>query len=156
MRIFLKISDRDKIALMALAAFFVAVLLYSGLRASYSYRTEAAAAFRDSRLLLIDLYTYGRKIRTLESFGKSRVNAGQDQTLLTLVNASAKERSITFKRFQPDGDSSLQLWLEDVNFNAVLWWLTKIENNNGIRVAQISVERTKRDGFVNARITLVR
>jgi len=152
----LKISDRDKLALLVLATFFISILIYFGVRISFDYKNEAMDDFRESRLLLMDISGNGRKISMLENSQKSRAKMGSDQTLLTLASISAKEKDIAFKRFQPDGDSLLQLWLEDANFDTLLRWLFEIETKNGIRVAQISVERTKRDGFVNARVTLVR
>jgi len=156
MKFFSRLSDRDRAALTALIVFFVALFLYWAVQASFSYRIKTSAAFRESRLLLVDIYSYGKKISLLEASKKSKINAGSDQALLTLASSSAKDKNISFKRFQPDGDNLLQLWLEEVNFNVLLWWLSEIESKHGIGVTQISVERTKRDGFVNARITLMR
>lgn len=156
MRFISNLSGRDRKALVALAVFFIAILLVWCVQASFGYRTEAQSTFRENRLFLMDLYSYGKKISMLEASTKSNIQAVSDQALLTIASSSAKDKNLAFKRFQPDGDNSLQLWLEDVNFNVMLWWLSDMENKQGIRVAQITVERTKKDGFVNARITLMR
>jgi len=153
---FPKPSERDKIALTILVVFSVIIALYFGMRYSFSYRIEAADNFREDRLFLMELHTQGEEITRLEASMKSSAMEGEDQTLLILASTTAKEKKISFKRIQPDGEGFLQIWLEEANFNALLLWLSDIERKNGIHVAQISVERTKRDGFVNARITLMR
>lgn len=156
MRLFQSLSENDKRALVVLSVFSFALFLYWSLQTSFAYRTEAVNAFRESRLLLMDLYNHGRTVKNLELSMKLNAKSGADQPLLTLASTSAKDKNIPFKRFQPEGDGLLQLWLEEVNFNMLIWWLSEIETKNGIRVERISVERTKRDGFVNARITLAR
>jgi general secretion pathway protein M len=93
---------------------------------------------------------------------KARARKGQakyqdtDQPLLTLVSTTAKENQIVFKRFQPDGDNVLKLWMEHVSFNSLLLWLHGIDKTNGISVEEISVEQSKEGGYVDVRLTLKR
>ena len=61
---------------------------------------------------------------------------------------------MSFKRYQPVGDSGLSLWLENSAFNQLVLWLERLEKRHGIRVDEISVERAAQDGVVNVRLVL--
>jgi len=74
-------------------------------------------------------------------------------SILTTVNSTAKVKNIQLKRFEPDGKTSLRIWLDQVNFNALIDWLELLETTRGIKVEQISIDRVN-SGIVNARAVL--
>ncbi len=156
MKKFSNFSEKDQRALILLGVFFTALLLYWALILSFEYQRKNMASWRENKLLQVSLISHGKKIGQLEAKKQARPKEGAEQTLLTVVSASAKEKQLSFKRFQPEGDTHLQLWLEDVSFDVLLTWLAQIESKNSIQIEQIAVERTKREGFVTARITLFR
>lgn len=80
-------------------------------------------------------------------------NAGQ--SVLAIVNSSARNQNIDLKRFEPEGESGLRIWLDDVRFNAVISWLTMLQTQYGIRASQISMDKST-SGAVNVRALLVR
>lgn len=156
MKIFSRLSKNDFRALVLLLIFFALLLFYWALSASFQYKDLATRAVSENHALLKSLYGHGRKISYLEKKRIANTKSGSDQSLLTVVSNTAKDKKIVFKRFQPNGDNELELWLENANFNVVLWWLSVIEQKNGIHVSRISVEQTDKQGFVDARITLMR
>lgn len=74
-------------------------------------------------------------------------------SILTTVNSTAKVKNIQLKRFEPDGKTGLRIWLDQVNFNALIDWLELLETTRGIKVEQISIDRVN-SGIVNARAVL--
>jgi type II secretory pathway component PulM len=148
------LSDSDKRAVAILGAFLVVSLLYFVTRLSFDYRNRNIAALAQDRELMLLLNTNEHRIKLAKNSSKNF--EGADKPLLTLVSSTAKDSHIAFKRFQPDGENVVKLWMEHVEFNYLLFWLHHIERKNGISVQDISVEQAKDDGFVDVRLTLQR
>lgn len=149
---FSKLSATDKRAVIILAVFLFAALMYLVTAWSFDYRKLQIASLENNRSLIALLNASAQKINA--SKGKKFQNL--DQPLLTLVSSTAKENQIVFKRFQPDGEHMLKLWMENTNFNSLMLWLHAIEKKNGVSVYEISVEQAKTEGFVDVRLTLKR
>ncbi len=77
------------------------------------------------------------------------------QSILAVVNSSARNQNIDLKRFEPEGENGLRIWLDDVRFNAAISWLSLLQNQYGIRASQISMDKSA-SGAVNVRALLVR
>jgi len=148
-----KLPVNDQRALSWLMVFLIVAGGYWLLTYSYKYRINNLKILNEDRRLLYDLHANAKKIKAQQSSQKVE---GRDQSLLTLASSTAKEQQITFKRFQPDGDSTLRLWMESVNFNNLLIWLHSLDKKNGVSVEEIAVDGTATEGIVNVRLTLVR
>lgn len=147
------LSESDKRAIILLGCFFVIIFMYFLLNKSFQYRKVKVADFEKNRSLMALLLSSEKKINTLKQEKKLE---GLDQALLTLVSSTANEHQISFKRFQPEGDTVLKLWMEHISFNNLLIWLNDIDKKNGILVNEISVEQAKDEGYVDVRLTLIR
>jgi len=152
-RKFESLSSSDKRALIILSLFLTVTLMYFITGQSFRYRSEKIADVEAKRSLIVLLNSSEKKIAAAKNKPKLE---GLDQALLTLVSSTARGYQITFKRFQPDGDKVLKLWMEHVDFNSLLIWLGEIDKKNGISVQEISVEQAKDEGYVDVRLTLER
>ncbi len=74
-------------------------------------------------------------------------------SILSLVNNTAKAKNIALKRFEPEGDKGLRIWLDQANFNSVIDWLEVLETQKGITIEQISIDKVS-PGIVNLRAVL--
>lgn len=74
-------------------------------------------------------------------------------SILSRVNGLAKEKGIKLKRFEPNGDAGLRVWLEKINFNSAIDWIETLEIEQGIKVEQISIDKVE-PGIVNLRAVL--
>jgi general secretion pathway protein M len=83
---------------------------------------------------------------------------GAGQSLLAVVDQSRRASSLTKppSRLQPEGESTVRIWMEDVPFDALLRWLADLQLRHGVRVETADIERESAPGLVNARLTLVR
>ena len=84
---------------------------------------------------------------------------GADMPLLSAVDKAAKDPSLGGKaptRMQPDGESQVRVWLEDVPFDALLRWMYGLQGHYGVRIDSVAIERRPTAGQVNARLSLVR
>ena len=150
---FFKQSASDRRAVIILVTFLFAALMYLVTAWSFNYRKEQISTLENNRSLMLVLNASALKLKATKGHAKYQ---NLDQPLLTLVSSTAKESQIVFKRFQPEGENVLKLWMENINFNSLLFWLHDIGKNNGISVHEISVEQSKDEGFVDVRLTLKR
>lgn len=88
------------------------------------------------------------------SGGIMPVNA---QALLAQVDASAKAMGLgaALKRVEPEGGSTVRVWLEQASFDATVLWLERLKREQGARITSVVVERAAAPaGAVNVRIAL--
>lgn len=86
--------------------------------------------------------------------GPSTASGLQGQSLLSVVSNAARQHSIDLRRFEPEGDNRIRVWLEKVSFNQMLLWLDTLNKSYGIQTEQIAVDRDANPGIVTARLTL--
>lgn len=79
-------------------------------------------------------------------------------SLLTLVDSSARSSLLanSLKRVQQDGDAAVRVRFEAAGFDDLLLWIGNLEQQYGVRVDDITLERADAPGRVDASITLAR
>ena len=77
------------------------------------------------------------------------------QSLLSLVDQTARSSVIgsSLKRVEPEGEGSVKVWLEQAAFDDMISWLVALEQQHGLSVATITIER-QAVGRVDANMTL--
>lgn len=92
--------------------------------------------------------------RNNRATGSSRSN----EALLTLVDRTAKQKQLRqqFQRLKPQGDNTVQLWVEQAPFDTLLNWLGNLTSQYGIQIETLSIDRQELPGIVNARLVLQR
>lgn len=80
----------------------------------------------------------------------------EGQSLLSLIDHSSQQLKLkpTIKRLLPEGADKVTLWLEDVAFDKLIYWLAVLESKHRLSVIQIDVEQTADLGLVKAKILL--
>lgn len=86
------------------------------------------------------------KYRALSRLGGKRSSG----SLSSVVNNTAKRLGITVARMQPQGDD-LQVWVDEVPFNALLTWLDELTRNQNLRVLAIDIAPSGTEGMVKIR-----
>lgn len=78
------------------------------------------------------------------------------QSLLGLVDSTARTGDMagTIRRIQPEGQATVRVWLENAPFDALLRWLDLLQQQYGIRINGVVVDRQTQPGLVSARIVL--
>ena len=98
------------------------------------------------------------EIRRLRGNPANAGKAASNEALLTLVDRTAKQRQLRqqIQRIKPQGDTSVQLWVEQADFDALLKWLGELTEQHGIVIDSLSIDRQELPGLVNARLVLQR
>jgi len=145
------LEPRDRLALLALSAFFGVLLFYFLLwQPLHKFRASSKDNFDKQTELLQAMRGSEKEARA--SIGKS-VSTPTGQSLLTQVSRTAQQFGIKPNRLQPEGGDAVSVWFDEVNFNDLIKWLDS-QSQSGMSVRQISIDREELPGKVNARIVL--
>lgn len=93
------------------------------------------------------------ELRGMQSRGNR--NTG-NRSLLAIVDQTAKQSGLSnaIKRIEPEREDNVRVWFEEVAFDDMINWLSRVQQNYGVQVDVISVDRQDRVGMVNARMVL--
>ena len=81
---------------------------------------------------------------------------GSGESLLVIVDRSARESGLgkALAGSDPSGPGAIQVRLEKASFDALVGWLSRLSQQNGIGVDGASIDTTGTPGIVNAAIVL--
>lgn len=94
------------------------------------------------------------RARTLQNRQQQSARPITEQSMLTLVDRTAQQAQIREKlrRIQPEGNDRVRLWIEQAAFDQIIRWLASLQEEHGIHVESLTLERETEPGIVNARI----
>lgn len=153
---FYKLESRDRNALLALTLFLGVAILYYGIW--FPVSNGLAKAEEDYRAQVELIAWMKAHEDEAKAVGSSLSSGGGQQvagSLYALVNNVARQKSISLKRYEPDGDDKLRVWLENVSFNHFVSWI-QVLVNKGLVVSNVSVEGRDTGGKINAKVIFKR
>ncbi|MFN3579303.1 MAG: type II secretion system protein GspM [Pseudomonas sp.] len=92
-----------------------------------------------------------RRRQSMQGSGQAGgVGAG---SVLTLVEVSANASGIksAMERVQPEGQGA-RLWFDSVGFDPLVSWLAELEQRQGLKISQLSIDAGNEPGVVSARV----
>jgi general secretion pathway protein M len=98
------------------------------------------------------------EIQRLRRQSRSSGRASSNEALLTLVDRTAKTNQLRqqIQRIKPQGDDTVQLWVEQAAFDTLLKWVGGLTLQYGIQIETLNIDRQELPGIVNARLVLQR
>ncbi|MDX1286280.1 MAG: type II secretion system protein M [Draconibacterium sp.] len=154
---FLKLSPRERIMIQVAGAavliFILYLLIVQPIASNYKNNKNNVAKAEES---LRWMRTAAQEIRQLRGNSTINTRPKDNQSILSLVDSSARKAGLAkvMKRVQPETDSGVRVWFEDVAFDELINWLATIESSHGLSVNEINVEQTEVTGLVNVRVFL--
>lgn len=121
----------------------------------------AATARQQTVQALADARDTAVRIERLQAISGSPAHktslAGANQSLLATVDQASKASRIGTppSRLQPDGDTRVRVWFENVSFDSVVGWLNTLQTAYGIRVENAEFTHKDKPGLVDVRLSLV-
>lgn len=113
---------------------------------------QSVAADRE---LLAWMEQAAQQVKTLRGSGGAK--RGNGQSLLSLVDASAKKNGLggALKQVRPEGNG-VRLRFEQASFDDMVRWLGRLGSEQGVGVLSLNLERLETPGTVNATVVLER
>ena len=86
--------------------------------------------------------------------GPIRSNSGE--SLIVIVDQSARESGLggSLSGSQPSGQGGLSVQLEKAPFDALVGWLARLSQQNGVQIESATIDSAGEPGTVNASLTL--
>ncbi len=149
------LPHRDRLALNLLSIFFsILFFVYGVFLPAHNYAKDADVSYAKNNEEYQWFKSKEPEVRALKNV--ARTVRTDDKSMLSLASSTAKQRNLTFKRTEPEGDNGLRVWLEDVSFNDLIMWLDTLNSRNGVVPKQISIDRQETPGKASAKIVLER
>ncbi len=150
------LEQRQRRLLMLAASVLAAALLYVQL---YEPLAEARALERErvaSQQALLDWLDAVSPVAEQLRRQQSGQRRDPDQSLLGLADQTARAAGLAgaLSRIEPAGDQEVRVWLDGADFVALMGWLQSLSMEYPVEITQLSVDRARRDGEVNVRVTL--
>lgn len=78
-----------------------------------------------------------------------------DQPATAVITATATDYGMSIRRIEPEGDGA-RVTIDDAGFEEVLRWIQALEDDHGLHLAAIEMDRRPEPGIVSATMTLQR
>lgn len=155
--LFSSLSRRQQV--LALAGLGLLLLLLAHLVMARPLLTRLATYQRElpaQRELLAWMEASARQVQRLQTGRTSRPKTGGTASPLTVIDQRAKELKLEkrVKRIEPTTEGEVRVWLDEAEFTALVSWLALLEEEEGLSVTDLAVDRAKGEGLVNAVITV--
>ncbi|WP_237056259.1 type II secretion system protein GspM [Microbulbifer sediminum] len=152
-RRWLALPPGDQRALGALSIFLGGLFLVYGLfMPAKHYFDNSRTRAEESRELVAWIEAQRPVLERLDP-GAGRGSEQNAGTLLQRVTAAAERHGITIKRFEPEGQGRIRLWIERARYEDLQpWFNTLIEQKFMLRT--VNLDALPEEGMVSARLTL--
>jgi general secretion pathway protein M len=154
---FARQSARDRSVMLFGAALVAVSLLWAFVwfplaQSRAALASQASSAEAD----LAWMRTVAPELTRLRASGATTGLDRAGRSLLALADGTARDAGLggAMQRVEPVGSGRVNLWFEDVPFDALVGWLEGLQRQYGIDVDEFAVERAVDAGKVDARIGL--
>jgi general secretion pathway protein M len=151
----LGLSQRDRRILLLGGLLLIVILPYALIWLPLNDRAERLAeAVQAQRADVAWMQQAARQLGAAPA--SASADPDTNQSLLSVIDRTVREGALTgtVRRVQPEGASTVRVWLEEAPFDDLMGWLGRLESTHGIRVTSLVVDRQAAPGRVNARLTL--
>jgi general secretion pathway protein M len=152
-------TPREQMALMLAAGAMFLFLLYLFAWQPFSDAIEQKRIRVKSQQFTLNwMQQKLPEIQALRGNSKGNNRRKSNEALLTLVDRTAKQRQLRqqIQRIKPQGDKTVQLWIEQASFDALLIWLGELSLQHGVQIDTLNIDRQELPGIINARLVLQR
>ena len=150
------LPERDRLSLIVLSVFLGLVSFYYLVWTPISDNLDSAKQKYDNKASTLQWMSDNETAARQASRQKGKASGGgrQGKSILTLVNQTSQKKNIKVRRVEPKGDDGIRVWLDKVPFNDLMSWLHMLSNQYNITTVNVSFEKQKEIGLVNASVIL--
>ena len=134
------LEDREKLSLKVMLVALLLAIAYFGIWSpAYKFMADAQRSVEDRRELLA-LVMSSRQALARSGASSNSAPEMNSQQLVSSVTNMARTQQLSLKRFEPSGENKIKVWVEDVSFDNLVAWLSKLDKAIKVSVEQISVD----------------
>jgi len=152
-----KLEPKERMMLVVGGGVLLLLLVYAlvlaPLRSGYQALKLGVAEQRDTVVWMQG------SAQTIERLRRSSGAAAQGlggRSLLAVTDSTARAGGLgaALRRVEPEGSSSVRVWLDGASFDVLIKWLGTLSTRHGVDANSVSLERSETAGLINARLTL--
>jgi len=147
------LSDSERLIVNGIGILIVLVIIFLLLIVPAQRSVDQAQLTLQDKQNLMAWMKDNEDVARMAATGGSS-STRSDQPLQTIVTSTAPSMGITVKRFEPESDDKLRVWLEKVSFDKTMRWLHQIESRYGIKIVNVSIDAERAEGLVTAKLVL--
>ena len=152
------LKPRQQMALGALAAVLAAVLIFTQLvEPLLEAKVEARAELAYHQTTLNQIERARPIIERLQARSEPST-IKTNQSLLSVTDETARAAGLAgaLSRMEPNGERTVNVWLDGAEFEVVMDWLSDLSVTQGVEVERLSVNRSEQADRVDVRVSLMR
>ena len=149
------LEQRERRLVLIGAALLIVMLIYVAMWEPLVSNVEnLRSSTAEQRSVLLWMQQAAQEVRQLSGASGARINPTSGQSLLSLVDRTAKsgKLGLALKRVQPDGEQRVRVWMEGAAFDDIVSWLVQLETRYGVRIDDSVFEVKEEAGRVDARL----
>ena len=153
------LAPRERVMVSAAAIVAVLAVIYAGVWEPLNKGVARLSHQVEQQSQLVGwLQETEPKIRALRQATHRSAPAEANDALLTVIDKTSKAAGMggMVKRIQPQGNDSVQVWIEGAPFNDMLDWLYRLQNRYGVEVQSVSMQPGDQGGQVHGQLRLSR
>jgi len=145
------LQPRERLIFLGGVAGVLLITVWFGVMKLHTQTEVLRDSVAAKQRMLVDLMRVGTRPAVPSS------NQGSNQqTLVVVIDGSAREHGITLSTRRPDGPDGVQVAFSNVPFDMLLEWLVALEKQSSVAVEAASFTTAKQKGIVNGQLTLRR
>ena len=149
---FQNLQARERLILLGGGAAVLLIAVWFGVMRLHAQTERLRDSVAAKQRMLVDLGRVGGRPATPAANGPG----GNQQTLVVVIDGSAREHGIALSTRRPDGPDGVQVAFSNVPFDMLLDWLVALEKQSSVAVESASFTTAKQKGIVNGQLTLRR
>ena len=108
--------------------------------------------------LLAWMKTKSAEVKQLRLSNPQALRSDSNRSLLAIVDSLANQLGLrsSIRQIEPNGQNNVTIWMDEIEFNALVTMLGQLEKRSQVMVNEASVSKLDQPGFVQARIQLYR
>lgn len=154
----LSLTQRERVLVLSatavIALFIFYALIIEPIATTYEKNQRNVAAATET---LAWMKSAAKEVKKLRGGAPALQKPRGKKLALGLVDRTVRKAGLAqvMKRVQPEGDSGVKVWFENVAFDGLAKWLSVVESKHGLMVSEINVEQIEdKVGLVNVRVLL--
>jgi general secretion pathway protein M len=148
------LSGRDQLILVPLVLVLLLFLLYGMVWSPIATATERSEVANRGALDTLDWMR--EAVVQINGRRGGQSQAAEMRSISAVVDSSLPQHKLVMKRYQPIGEQGAQVWLEDASLPEVIAWLSALEAGSGMRLDNVSIVSSDKQGYVKTRVRLER
>lgn len=157
---FQSLNQRDQKLVLVMAAILVVTLFYVAVWEPLHLNLEKQ---RNNQVTQIEIHSWmqnaATEVRSLKASGNKPGKILKKNSPVSIVaEQSAKTSGLKkqISKIESSGKNSAQIKVDNASFNQMLLWISTLKTRYGINVSSAKIERTDKEGIINARLVLNR